>query len=291
MEAYIWDKKTIIKNKKEIKNLFEICYGSRINDKKFGQLYEKNPFGETRGIALKKGSNLIGFYGLIPQRLSKQSTKEIGHIKYLLGISLMIAPTFRGISTLSKIMKKMNAHVDDTDFVTVLGFPNEQSYFPLTTIFGWSTLTKAEFFKCTLEDSLSKTKDVRMEESNMNNRNKWCVPYEDKSFMEWKGICNSYNIVEVDEAQKIVYKIYEGKIDIMDVKDMKDGSIGSKSLKKVAKEENVSEVIITDYHAGEIGARLEKYSKWDKGKIRLCSSREKIKKIDVHLSLLMSDIF
>lgn len=291
MKEKIWGEKKIKKEEDQIKRLFIKCYDKKISKKKFDQLYKKNPYGESRAIALKKSDELIGFYGLIPQKISKRLNEKKLSMNYLLGVSLMISPEFRDVSTLAVILKRVDKHIGKTNYITVLGFPNEQSIIPLTTLFGWNIVEEAKFYTCKVKNANQNAKIKDIKESKILSKNKWCVPYEEEEFIEWKEICNSYNTVEINNDLKVVYKKYKNKIDILDVSRIKNGNVERENLESLVERERASGFIITNYHAKKIGVSLKKCEGWNNGKIRLCSLGDGVESKNLHLSLLMSDVF
>lgn len=291
MEVEVWGMKKIKKEEGSIKDLFVKCYGEQIRNKKFDQLYKKNPFGEPRAIALKKNDRLAGFYGLIPQKLSKRLSEKKISKEYLLGVSLMVSPEFRGVNTLSKILKKVDGHLENTNYINVFGFPNEKSFIPLTTLFGWSIVEEAKFYTCQVRNESQNVKIKDVKEGSIIAENEWCVPYGDKRFIEWKEICNSYKTVEIDNDLRVIYKKYKNKIDVLDMNKIKSVNITRKRLEGLAEREKVNGFIMTDYHSEEVGISLECCGEWGNGKIRLCSLEDEVESRSIHLSLLMSDVF
>lgn len=290
MKASIWSKERINEENKKIKQLFLKCYGRNIGHCKFGQLYKKNPYGTPRGVALKEGKDIVGFYGLVPQKVSKfrGGVKKSKH--YLLGVSLMVSPEFRGVKGLQYIMTKTNNHLSNTNYSFILGFPNENSYLPLTKIFNWKMLVESKLHEVDVNKSM-KGGEIKKGRRFAKLRDKWGFPYDDDELIEWKGRCNDYNFVSINNKLVIVYKKFKNKVDVLDAYAKSKLESAGRRLNTIVKKEGLDGLIISGYHASKIGLDLSSCNLWNENKIRLCVMGKKVEANDMHMSLLMSDVF
>lgn len=290
MRASIWEKKKIDKSKSKIKDIFAKCYGEGIEDCKFDQLYKKNPFGKPRGVVLKRRNSLIGFYGLVPQNLAKIEGDRRKTRSYLLGVSLMVLPEFRGLNSLRYIMKEAEHHLEETGYSFIMGFPNETSYTPLTRLFDWELLEETEMYIWNNDNNAKCRVDISGNEL-INLDEMWSVPYDVKEFIKWKELCNSYTYVSLNGDILVVYKMYNGNVDVIDARMRASVSDVECCIDSIIERENANGLIISDYHADNIGLDLTGCKKWSEYKLRLCSMGGGVEPTNLHMSFLMSDVF
>lgn len=290
MEASIWKKEKIAENKKKIKDLFVRCYGREIGNCKFDQIYEENPCGNPKSVALTKSKKIIGFYGLIPQKLSKLKGGIKRSKSYLLGVSLMVSPQFRGVKGLQYIMNKANEYLSKTKYPFILGFPNEYSYLPLTRIFKWRLLEEAKVHEVDVKNDVEDRK-IKEGREFIDLKKEWSFPYDETKFVKWKEKCNNYKFVSIDNKLEVVYKEYKNRIDVVDAYAKSKLDSAKKWINLIVEKENLNGFIISSYHANNIGLDLSECQMWSEDKIRLCVMGGRVGADDIHMSLLMSDVF
>ena len=291
MEADLWSKSEITSNRIEIRNVFEKSYGEKIDAKKFRQIYECNPFGETKAVALKYDQKLVGYYGIVPQKLTLEADEKNEHKSYALGTSLMVLPQFRGMTALSKIMEKVDNHLKGSDFEFLIGFPNEESFTPLSRLLGWKVIISTRFFEYDLPNSTTPKKEVYEGYKDVKASG-WSVPYGDKKFIEWKGMCENYKFARIERSTVVVYKQLDNKrIDIVDVFGQNNSVSPKECLKSIGHCEGKNKAIITGHHAEAIGLDRNKLSIFNNQNVRLCSPNKDTIPDNLSFSLLMSDVF
>jgi len=291
MKVYLWSQKDILENETRLKSLFLKNYGRRIEEKKFRQLYRCNPFGEPKAVVIKANNCIVGFYGIIPQKIKKRSEGKNVSEKYALGVSLMINERYRGISALSMIVRLIEKELIGEHFEFLLGFPNENSYAPLAKIFGWRKLKEAVFLKYNFENVKSRSK-VKIEyNENIKIGNKWSPPYDEVSFLEWKSICNKYITVK-SGGLKILFKEREDDfIDILDVKTDSGNNILNRKIKETVHSMNKVGLVTTSFHAKKLGLSRKNGKRANNYTIRMCEKGGFLDKRNIRFSLLMSDVF
>jgi len=276
----------------EVGQLFSSCFNENLDYKHWKEFFLGSPFGSSVGVSGYVDGTLVGFYGLIPQRLMRQASKDL---EYFLGVSLMIHPDHRGTAFFD-LLEAAFATARRTSSLFILGFPNANSYLPLVRLLNWRLLLETEFFEIDIlrpSSMVNSNNDVNTHLiSIQNTSSQWGVPYQDEAYMKWRSYRNAYSIVPLVMGCDVVYKIIEpNTLDMMDVRIGATQEITLGSLLKLALQNNCDKIVLTGYHADILGVDKSFLKPRSEYRLRLCVFPIREMVPPIHLSLLMSDVF
>ena len=120
----------------DVQILFLEVFKRRLTDQLWGHFYENGPYGCATAISVSKGSSLVGFVGLLPQKLISTSGKEFD---YFLQTGLMIKSNYRDLHLFTMLMHRVHSIVDDKKQF-VMAFPNKTAILPFRRILNWRQL-------------------------------------------------------------------------------------------------------------------------------------------------------
>jgi hypothetical protein len=272
----------------KVASLFLTCYGRPLERALWEQFYLQAPYGHPLGILGYDTDKLVGFYGLIPQML--KGPDDV--IDYLLSMTLMLHPDNRGVKSFLELVNvAMDAAREEAaDFV--LGFPNENSYLPLVRFCQWRSVCETGFYRINVHECRSRYSYKISEIESLSIGHKWSVPYENSSYMEWRSARYDYHLVEIGEKIQVVYKVLSPAIlDVMDGVRLDSDINGYQALKHLAQVNNCTSISITGYHADQLGFSRDDLLTMSDYRLRMSVFALGRSLPDIHLSLLMSDIY
>ena len=275
----------------EVASLFAACFDRPLCRSVWEQFYLSSPYGPSVGVLGFDGEALVGFYGLVPQRLFGPAG---GSLDYMLGITLMLHPSRRaGGAFLELVGAAMEAaRAEAASFV--MGFPNEQSYRPLARLFRWQTLVETTFCQITVKgespppESVAEISPVDAFPTGLA----WSVPYGDAPYIRWRSARNDYRSASLGDGMRVAYKVMEpATLDVVDAVRTAPGADGVESLEYLARASGCRRVLLTAYHARLVGVAEEALEPVGDYTLRLCVLSFIGRLPEIHLSLLMSDVF
>ncbi len=275
-----------------IASLFSICYAKPIDPTIWNKFYLNAPTGAATGVPIgvliNRESDLLGFYGLVPQRLVAPN----GRVDYMLGIMLMLHPDFRAAEVFVELIRAAMAAASAEGARFVMGFPNAQSYLPLVRLCGWRLLLDTVFVEFPAKETAKREEDLEISPIPAPaTGDEWCVPYRDPAYMSWRSARHRYRMVAADGVQ-VVYKIFESRtLDIMDaVRETREADALA-ALKHLAATERCDRVLLTRHHAERLALPEGALKSAGAYTLRMCVYPAVDLTGGIHLSLLMSDVF
>jgi hypothetical protein len=274
----------------EVRQLYQECFRESLPGPVWDQFYRHCPRGAGAAVLVESGGKLMGFYGLIPQFLVDSEQEEL---QYLLGMTLMLHPDVRGASVLTEMMKATSDYARENRFSFVMGFPNENSYFPLTRLCRWTMIEEAGCYRFKVKSPKAAENFKALPVQKIRSKEKWRFPYENREYMNWRSMRHAYKLVSVAGRMEIAYKKFGDTLDVIDAESLELPENALEMLEQLALEEGCRSIFITDYHKNRLG--IEKQFSRDETsdyKLRFCVlSCGKALPESIHLSLVMSDVY
>ncbi len=119
----ICNKEELLKHKSNILELFELSFGSTLNEDVWQWAYIDNVFGDPIVSLYYEDSLLVGHYAVIPYFL--KSEEQI--CKAVLSMTTMVHPNFRGRGFFTSQAQEVYDVCKERNFDLVFGFPNKNS--------------------------------------------------------------------------------------------------------------------------------------------------------------------
>jgi len=269
--------------KKDIQSLFKRVFGKQLSDEAWGHYYLNSPYGTSTVFVAYSGKDIIAHGGLIPQKLVSRDGEEYD---YYLQTAIMIEKERRDLHVFKKLMDEIHQYVMERE-VFDLAFPNDQSFLPFIKLLEWRNVREYNIYQYVLADDCASSdqydKDTEHDFTHYLNL--------DDEFLKWRGELNHMKIFEVDGC-KIVYKDYEGALELLDVLVRKRGI--KISVRKITDSLGYSKVNIPECFftmldlkglslVGTVGIPQ-----------RMClfpSSIDRVEYKEIKPSLLLSDVF
>lgn len=263
-------------------SLFKEAFGHSLPIDTWEHFYLHMPYGQTVSFTYYDGDTMVAHGGLIPQQLIDDHGRRIG---YFLQTAVMVGKKFQNLVVFKSLLDWMDGYVEGKGLFSV-AFPNQQSFLPFIKLLRWRNVHEYSIEQFVLDKTnVSMCKNVWQWE-----RYRYCLP-EEEEFVSWRSELNNFKIYE-QPAFKIVYKEYEGSMEILDVTVKQDGAWIPVS--KIMRELGYIRVNIPGCYLGvcELGVLTKQ------GAVgipqRMCfypPEHTHIRYEDIKPSLLLSDVF
>ena len=200
--------------KEDVQALFNSVFGKQLSDETWGHHYLNSPDGTSAVFAAYSGKDIIAHGGLIPQKLVLRDGEEYD---YYLQTAIMIEKEHRNLHNFKKLMDEIHQYVMERE-AFVLAFPNDQSFMSFVKLLEWRNVREYNIYQYILADHCASSdqydKDTEHDFTHYLNLN--------DEFLKWRGELNHMKIFE-EEGCKVVYKDYEGALELLDVSVRKRG--------------------------------------------------------------------
>ncbi len=194
--------------------MFNRVFGKQLSDETWGHYYLNSPYGTSAVFAAYSGKEIIAHGGLIPQKLVSRDGEEYD---YYLQTAIMVEKEHRDLHVFKKLMDEIHQYVMERK-VFVMAFPNDQSFMPFVKLLKWRNVREYNIYQYVLADDGAlpdqNYKDTEYDFTHLLD--------QDDEFMKWRGELNHLKIIEKDGC-KVVYKDYDGALELLDVSARKRG--------------------------------------------------------------------
>lgn len=271
----------------QIQRLFKRTFGKPLNPTLWRQYYLDNPYGPACTVMLFVDKKLMAHYGLIPQVLNRRGDVTV---PYFLGITLMVAPEQQNSELFISLIRRSQeaAFLKDRHFI--LAFPNKMAFLPLNKLFGWQCLVETPFYLMKVKSV--QTGPARIRQLERIEKSEELVVPGDGIYWDWRCRLHLYRICQVAESIQLIYKALDKQtLDIMDL-TIKDSRRALSDLFHFASSLGFSQIVITGYHAKQLGLEPDMLERWGRYTVRMCycplSQKERPK---VGFNLMLSDVY
>lgn len=117
----------------QMQKLFASVFGRKFTDAEWDHYYLNCPYGTATAFACFDKEVLVGFGGVIPQRLFDRAGNSYD---YYLQTAIMIKKEYQNLVLFDQLMQSIHAYVCDRNSF-VVAFPNDNTFLPFTKMFGW----------------------------------------------------------------------------------------------------------------------------------------------------------
>ena len=271
----------------QIECLFERTFGKPLNPALWRQYYLDNPYGPACTVMLFVDKKLVAHYGLIPQVLNGMGNVTV---PYFLGITLMVAPEQQNTELFISLIRRTQEVALLRNRHFILAFPNEIAFQPLNKLFDWPCLAETPFYL--MKVNSIQTESVRIRQLERIEKNGELAVPSDRIYWDWRCRVHLYQICQVDESVQLIYKALDKQtMDIMDL-TAKDPRRALSDLFRFATSLGFSQIVITGYHAKQLGLEPSRLERWGRYTVRMCycplSQKERPK---VGFNLTLCDVY
>ena len=203
-----------LKIKSDFQNLFLHVFQKSLDGIQWEHFYLNCPYGQTVSFVYYHKNIMIAHGGLIPQKLLSREGREYD---YYLQTAIMIEEEHRNLHIFKKLMDEIHQYVVERNAFD-LAFPNDKSYLPFIKLLEWQNVMEYNIYQYVLTDDCASLdqyyKDTERDFTYSLNL--------DDEFLKWRGELNHLKVFE-EEGCKVVYKDYEGALELLDVSVRKRG--------------------------------------------------------------------
>lgn len=202
--------------KKQILDLFEICFNKKISEEYWNWRFESNPFSDEIFIDLMfDGNKLVGHYAISPIELIIDGVKK----NTAFSMTTMTHPNYAGKGIFTKLANNLYERLKLKGFEMVWGFPNSNSHFGFKKNLEWVDITTIGMLK--LDVKMFKN-NQKLECINIYNLNE--IPEilfhevskkvrinKNTNYIKWRYLdnpSNDYKLIKtIDNSSILIYKL------------------------------------------------------------------------------------
>lgn len=164
--------------KREILDLFRICFNEDLDEDIWNWAYMDNVIGDPVVSLCFDGEKLIGHYAVIPIVLQKQDAE----IKACLSMHTMVKPHYRKYGIFVKQAEGVYERAKKLGFQLVVGFPNKNSTPGFKKRLSWS-IGPADYVALVTKERLLNTKRFH---DYLQDKNLLKLNLANKEFFTWR---------------------------------------------------------------------------------------------------------